>query len=97
MAVVTDDHQVRTIADRLGVQVTETIGFVVRAVEDGVRPAAAHELLRKLNTNRHHVIAALRSTAEEIIEGTTPEGPPPTTNTVGHRCVTARTAGPRAR
>ena len=68
VAVISDDRRVRTVADGLGAQVTGTIGVLVRAVEDGVSPAAAHELLRQLDANGLHMTAALRSRAEELIE-----------------------------
>lgn len=73
VAVISDDRRVRTVADGLGAQVTGTIGVLVRAVEDGVSPAVAHELLRQLDANGLHMTAALRSRAEELIEDAAPE------------------------
>ena len=68
VAVISDDRRVRTVADGLSAQVTGTIGVLVRAVEAGLQPAVAHELLRQLDANGLHMTATLRSRAAERIE-----------------------------
>lgn len=69
VAVVTDDRRMRTVARGLGARVTGTIGVVVRAVEDGMPPAAAKELVRRLDEQGLHMTAELRDAAIALIEG----------------------------
>jgi predicted nucleic acid-binding protein len=68
VAVVSDDHRVRTVADGLGAQVTGTIGVVARAVEEEMNPEDAKRLLDRLDEHGLHMTATLYRTAEELIE-----------------------------
>ena len=67
VGVISDDRRVRTVADGLGGQVTGTIGVLVRAVEAGLSPAEARELVEQLDTNGLHMTAQLRSKAIDLI------------------------------
>jgi predicted nucleic acid-binding protein len=68
VGVVSDDRRVRTVARGLGATVTGTIGVVVRAVEDGLPPDEAKELVRRLDAHGLHMTGELRETADELIE-----------------------------
>lgn len=68
VGVVSDDRRIRTVTDGLGGQVTGTIGVLVRAVEAGLPPAEARELVRRLDTNGLHMTAQLRSKAIDLID-----------------------------
>lgn len=68
IGVVSDDRRVRTVARGLGATVTGTIGVIVRAVEDGLSPDEAKELVRRLDAHGLHMTGELRETADELIE-----------------------------
>ena len=68
VAVISDARRVRTVADGLGAQVTGTIGVLVRAVEAGLPPAEAHDLVDRLDTHGLHMTAQLRSKAIALID-----------------------------
>lgn len=68
VAVVSDDQRVRTTAQTLGANVTGTIGVIVRAVEDGLPPAEAKELVRRIDGHGLHMTGELREKALELID-----------------------------
>lgn len=68
VAVVSDDRRVRTVTRGLGASVTGTIGVVVRAVDEGLDPAEAKAILRRLDQHGLHMTASLRQRAEDLID-----------------------------
>ncbi|GGM65924.1 putative nucleic acid-binding protein [Halarchaeum rubridurum] len=68
VGVVSDDRRVRTTCRGLGATVTGTIGVVVRAVDEGLDPDAAKELVSRLDAHGLHLTGELRETAADLIE-----------------------------
>ena len=68
IGVVSDDRRVRTTARGLGATVTGTVGVVVRAVDDGHDPDAAHDLIRRLDAHGLHMTGSLREKAASLID-----------------------------
>lgn len=75
VAVVSDDRRVRTLARGLGATVTGTVGVVVRAVREGLDPAEATALIRRLDRSGLHMTASLRERAVGLIEEASENGP----------------------
>jgi len=48
--------------------VTGTIGVIVRAVEDGLSPNDARELVNRVDAHGLHMTASLRETAFSLID-----------------------------
>lgn len=67
VAVVSDDGRVRTVARGLGATVSGTVGVVVRAVDEGLDPAEAKAIVRRLDQHGLHMTANLRQRAEDLI------------------------------
>ncbi|MEF8791933.1 MAG: hypothetical protein V5A61_17520 [Haloarculaceae archaeon] len=75
IAVVSDDHRLRTVAEGLGARVTGTIGVVVRAVAEGeLTEQEAKDLVRRLDSRGLHMTGELREKADELIEDTARDG-----------------------
>lgn len=68
LGVVSDDRRVRTVVDGLGATVTGTVGVVVRAVEEGLDPDEARDVVERVDGHGLHMTAELRATAEQLIE-----------------------------
>jgi predicted nucleic acid-binding protein len=69
VALVSDDHRLRTVAEGLGARVTGTIGVVVRAVAEGrLTEEEAKDLVRRLDSRGLHMTGELREKADELIE-----------------------------
>jgi len=68
VGVVSDDRRVRTTCRGLGATVTGTIGIVVRAVDEGLDPDAAKDLVSRLDAHGLHLTGELRETADELID-----------------------------
>lgn len=68
IAIVSDDRRVRTVCRGLGATVTGTIGVIVRAVDEGLPPAAGKRLVRRIDDHGLHLTGELRDRADELIE-----------------------------
>lgn len=68
IGIVSDDRRVRTVARGLGTTVTGTIGVIVRAVEEGLSPQAARDLLEQIDTHGLHMAASFRQEGSELID-----------------------------
>lgn len=68
VAVVSDDRRVRTVARGLGATVTGTIGVIVRAVDEGLPPADAKAIVRRVDDHGLHMTAELREEAYELVD-----------------------------
>lgn len=68
VGTVSDDARVRTVAAGLGATVTGTIGVVVRAVDEGMDPDEAKDLVRRVDAHGLHLTGDLRETAYEMID-----------------------------
>jgi predicted nucleic acid-binding protein len=60
--IILDDRKARIAARRLGVQITGTVGLLVKAKRDGIIPALL-PLLDALDASHFHVSRALRAEA----------------------------------
>ncbi|WP_254537245.1 hypothetical protein [Halomarina litorea] len=69
VAVVSDDRRVRTVTRGLDATVTGTIGVVTRAVEEGMDPKEAKDLVRRLDGHGLHTTGELREVADSLIDG----------------------------
>ncbi|GAA0305900.1 hypothetical protein [Halarchaeum salinum] len=68
VGVVSDDQRVRTTCRGLGATVTGTIGVVVRAVDEGLDPDAAKDLVSRLDAHGLHLTGALRAKTDALID-----------------------------
>lgn len=68
VGVVSDDRRVRTVAEGLDATVTGTVGVVVRAVHEGMDPADAKALVRRIDAHGLHMTGELRETADRLVE-----------------------------
>lgn len=68
VALISDDRRLRTVSRGLGIQVTGTIGVVIRAVGDRLDPDEAKALVRRLDSQGLHLTGELRETAFDLIE-----------------------------
>jgi len=68
VAVVSDDRRVRTVAEGFGATVTGTVGVIVRAVDEGMPPEEANEIVERVDEHGLHMTAELREKAYELIE-----------------------------
>lgn len=68
LGVVSDDSRVRTVADGLGATVTGTVGVIVRAVDEGMDPGEAKELVGRIDSHGLHMTGELRETAFRLVE-----------------------------
>lgn len=68
IGIVSDDRRVRTVARGLGATVTGTIGVLVRAVEEGLSPKAARELLDRVDAHGLHLTGSLRQKAHALFD-----------------------------
>lgn len=66
--VVSNDRRVRTVAEGLNATVTGTVGVVVRAVHEGMAPADAKALVRRLDDHGLHMTGELRETADRLVD-----------------------------
>lgn len=70
VALISDDRRLRTVSRGLGIQVTGTIGVVIRAVDEGLGPDEAKALVRRLDSQGLHMTGELRDSAFDLIDGT---------------------------
>lgn len=68
VGIVSDDRRVRTVARGLGATVTGTIGVVVRAVDEGLAPQDARELVDRVDSNGLHMTGSLRERADALLD-----------------------------
>lgn len=66
--VLTDDRRLRNVCDGLGARVSGTLGVIVSAVESGLDPEEARELLRDLSGGGFHMTAELYERTRELID-----------------------------
>ena len=67
-AVVSDDRRVRSVCDGLGATATDTVGVVVRAVEEGMSAEEAKDMIRRVDGHGLHMTAELHETAYALVE-----------------------------
>lgn len=68
VGVVSDDRRVRTTARGLGATVTGTTGVIVRAVDEGLDPQDAHEIVERIDSYGLHMTGSLREKAASLID-----------------------------
>lgn len=68
VGVVSDDRRVRTTARGLGATVTGTVGVIVRAVDEGLDPQDAHEIVERVDSHGLHMTGSLRKKAASLID-----------------------------
>lgn len=68
VGVVSDDRRVRTTARGLGATVTGTVGVVVRAVEEGLAPDDARNVIDRVDSHGLHMTGSLRERAHDLID-----------------------------
>ncbi|WP_458190925.1 hypothetical protein [Haladaptatus sp. NG-WS-4] len=68
IGVISDDRRVRTTARGLGATVTGTIGVIVRAVDEGLPPQDARELVDRVDSHGLHMTGNLREKAYSLID-----------------------------